>query len=60
MCKRFDIYPKYAARRFEFSCIREFTSGSASNWHRLCSYNFTTGGKLAFLQWFFKNPFSNN
>ena len=47
MYKLFDIYPKFAARRFELPCIRKFTSGSASIWHMLCSYNFTTGGKLA-------------
>jgi len=43
MCKLFDIYPKYASRLFEFSCIRKLTSASGSNWHMLCSYNFTTG-----------------
>ena len=59
MCKLFDIYPKYAARLFEFSCTRKFTSGSFLNWHMLCSYNFTTGGKLDSLQWFINNPFNN-
>ena len=57
MCKLFDIYPKFVARLFEFSCIRKFTSGSASNWHMFCSYNSTTAGKLACLQWFINNPF---
>jgi hypothetical protein len=44
MRKLFDIYPKYEARPFEFSCIRKFTSGSTSNWHMLCSYIFVRDG----------------
>jgi len=43
MCELIDIYPKFADRIVEFSCIRKFTSGSASNWHMLCSYNSITG-----------------
>lgn len=54
MYELIDIYPEFAARRFEFSCLRKFTAGSASNWHMLCFYNSIAGGKLAWIQSFIK------
>jgi hypothetical protein len=43
MRKLFDIYPKYAARRFGFFCVRKFIPGSSLNWHMLCSYIYALG-----------------